>query len=449
MLSQSTGNPTVPALSNHSSEDEASDSPGGELELQNPGAREGSEIQVAVQRCDSRLETETYVFRRPVVLIGRSPDADLVLPDRRLGEMQIYLQQLAGRWAAVDLAAMSGDCPEQTRRPIHWFDLDDQLQVGPYVIGRIGQQGQLPGSLVRLPATSGQTVAIIQFLNGRGRAGGQFSQTITRPITLLGKSRRCDLRLNDQSVADVHAGLIRIDDAVWVADLRRDQSVLVDGRPVWWSRLEDGAILQVGKFRFLMQSGGSRGRVDQWFEDANYGPAALAPPQPSGLSLESVMAFMRHVADMQNRFIECSQQQMQQQMQMMCTFLQILERWQSSPESIRSDGQRLIGLKHDLEQLKGKGRRKRPKRARRKISGDVVSSKDEPSASDGQLPPALSRPQVTGNPPGRNPAHELGIECACCPSPDTSNSQLRLTDRMANSAAQEESLGGWFRKLLS
>ena len=53
-----------------------------------------SEIALSVRRCESGLEPEVHTFQQPLILIGSNPDADLVLPDRRLEGMHLYLQKI-------------------------------------------------------------------------------------------------------------------------------------------------------------------------------------------------------------------------------------------------------------------------------------------------------------------------------------------------------------------
>jgi hypothetical protein len=294
----------------------------------------GPAISLSVCRYDNRQDVKTYDFQQPLVLIGSCPTADLVLPDPQLDLMHVYLQHIEGRWVAIDLSAISGCHSDEKGKPTaQWFDPECELRARGFSISHVAPQSKsssTASSPVAAPFCN-QSALVLDFLNGRGRAQGGLSHQITGPITLLGNSRLCDLWLRDSSVAEVHASLVRTRHGLWVADLCRNQNVLLNDSPECWAQLDDGSLLQIGKFRFRIQNGGSRGQMAAGFKNYRNDAAPRALPSrsssPHGLSEEGVLALVRQFSEMQNRFVESAQVQMQ----LMSVMLQQFGAVQPSP----------------------------------------------------------------------------------------------------------------------
>jgi hypothetical protein len=415
------------------------------------------------------LDPEFYAFQQPLILIGGHPDADLVLPDRRLDGMHLYVQEVAGRWAAFDLAALSGRDVDHDRQPASWFDEGDELQLGPYRITQASRRDESSSARACAPSDSEPPIVSVQFLNCHRDAGEHVSHAIASPVTLLGSSRRCDLCLRHESVVGVHASLIRTPHGLCVADLIRNQTVLVDGQPVYWSRLDDGSVLQVGKFRFLIHLGGARGRRDGWFENGHNSHSAGCARPASGISEEVVRDLLKHFAEMQDRFVETQArfgEHSQQQMELMSRLVQCLaERPLPSTAAFsgppHKNGQPLLAtVPESGGQTRGaRIRGKRRKRGeRRAAAGDSrPAALPAPTPADrGDSPMDPHDQQPTKN------ERTIGDSClsaaaspgsvaeatgearhSAYPLPDAASAQERLTDRMANSRTDQ--VGFWKR----
>ena len=82
---------------------------------------------------------------------------------------------------------------------------------------------------------------------------GSTAQTwlpLERDVLLLGRSARCDFRLNSPEVAPVHCLLIRRADGWQVRDCGSLNGSRLNGKPIQEAPLGDGDVLQFGTFSF-------------------------------------------------------------------------------------------------------------------------------------------------------------------------------------------------------
>lgn len=311
-------------------------------------------ISVSVWRQEIDSPAETYIFQQPFVLIGRSPENDLPLPDPKVSFRHLYLQLVAGSWLFVDLGLISGaSTSDKGKNTSGWFEPESELSVGPYTLKHLRSQSS---ELIR-PATSTVSpstrlpIVDLEFLNKKGTRRGGQTRRIVGPVTLVGASRQCDLWLRDDSVSKVHASLVLTPQGLWVVDLLGRDSVLVDGRPAYWKQIRDGSLLEIGRFRMRV------------LYDAARHPAARQPTDreqlqkvPVGkrrsssgsgsLSEESVMGLLQHITEMQNQFFEHSQLQMQ----FMTEMLAHLGRTQRA--SVGQDLARIDEIGRELNEIK-------------------------------------------------------------------------------------------------
>jgi pSer/pThr/pTyr-binding forkhead associated (FHA) protein len=202
-------------------------------------------------------------YARPFMLIGRQPTADLLLNHDQVSRRHAYLQAIVGRVYCIDLASRSKTFwhGHPDARSQGWLDSGQFIQVGPYRIHRTDR-----------PADLEQQAPVTNPLAGEGvegshcevlprvalelpfRAGGQSSTwTVGGLLTLVGRSTECQLELNDKSVSQYHACLIRTPLGLWVTDLAAREGVHVNGTRVRWSWLADGDLVRLGLFTLVVR----------------------------------------------------------------------------------------------------------------------------------------------------------------------------------------------------
>lgn len=290
---------------------------------------------------------EQFSFNQPFVLIGRSPDCDLTLPDRSISFRHAYLQRMFGRILCVDLASRTGTHWEQGQRPFGWFDEHHPIKVGPYELKLVSHvlddEPEAPefDAKTFFRSFSDHSVLPTVSLQHLSRRGPGESWTINRPITLVGASHRCKLRLKHKSVSVVHCSLLLMPDGLWVVDLLGRGGTRVDGDLVRHVRADDGATLQVGRYAFRISyesPPGNKSSTDQT-------PAPTTIHQ--GVSEEFVGRLMNQIANMQQQFLQHSQMQSEMLMQFFGTM------YTNQHNLLRDEMERLHEINREMRDLKG------------------------------------------------------------------------------------------------
>jgi FHA domain-containing protein len=168
-----------------------------------------------------------------------------------IGELQDYLAEHARRERFALLSS-----------PVVVFHTDEDIQIGEFGIAtRMVPKGpQEPGAPAAEAAPGAtmiyrqaqqqteaadaveteapQEVAALEF------AGRRYE--LSKPRTVLGRSRECDIQVPDPNISRRHAEIRREGEAWWVVDLGSTNGVMVDGRREQRLRLEPGTRFTIG-----------------------------------------------------------------------------------------------------------------------------------------------------------------------------------------------------------
>jgi hypothetical protein len=190
---------------------------------------------------------------QPFAMIGRRPGNDLILPHEAVSRYHAYLQVIGGRLFCLDLESRTGTRGENSNASPEQPGFDQTIRIGPFrihVSGDLQSSGTWLGSenlkdpLQVEPAADAFLRAVeLDFLDVDQK---RSSWRMTRLLALVGQSARCKVQLVHPSVAKFHCSLLRTPRGVWVVRLRRNISV--NGVSVYFTRLNHGDVLQVGKF---------------------------------------------------------------------------------------------------------------------------------------------------------------------------------------------------------
>lgn len=223
----------------------------------------GPSSQVAIQVTKERQTLRTLTVGPGSILVGRDPGCDLHLDDRKVSRRHCQIQVGADRIAVTDLESSNGTFLGRShlppRRAMTWAP-GTPLRVGPFILNlgteveaeerpRPAAEPSARPSVAELPA------------GGRARriACGHATPSMVvlreRPIT-IGRSKTCEMVLNDPGIAHRQCQLQLRGDQVWVSDLseagttKLGNEALAPGAPrVWY----EGQMLQLGPFS-LVQS---------------------------------------------------------------------------------------------------------------------------------------------------------------------------------------------------
>ena len=164
-------------------------------------------------------------------------------------ELQEYLAQHARRESYVMLSP-----------PVVLMTTDDDLAVGEFGIAtRMIQQRSARDAAPEPAAQPAQTMVYRPTEPpGSDTAGevaretvalvdGQTRHEITKPVTVLGRSAGCDVRLSDPNVSRRHAELRQQGTSYWMVDLDSTNGVEVNGARVERAKLDHGDKVTLGE----------------------------------------------------------------------------------------------------------------------------------------------------------------------------------------------------------
>ncbi|MBD3676003.1 MAG: FHA domain-containing protein [Planctomycetaceae bacterium] len=356
----------------------------------------GVAFEVHVLNAEDDL-IDTYRFTESFVLIGRSPDCDLVLPHLDVSYRHAYIQEIFGRFVCVDLVSRTGTHWPEGPRPFGWFD-ESPVKIGPYRLqfscSEESENYDSHSSIFadpefhpqaffrRLSEKNSLPDVSLEFLGRRN----QQAWAIQWPIMLIGSSARCKLRLQHKSVSKVHCCLNLKPDGLWVADLLGKNGTLVDGEPVRSQRLNDGSVLKIGKYEFRVHYNSPSENLSQIQKDTSQ------PGPPAGVSEKAMSQLIAQIADMQQQFLE----QSSQQTKMMLEFFSMMHTNQHN--LLRDELNRVHKIEDELREL-------RELLAKSNQSGAATAEpQTEPNTSDSKSSalPRLEEPRPQSAPDASN-----------------------------------------------
>ncbi len=152
--------------------------------------------------------------------------------DLRVGEFGIATRTM-GAPAEVAAAAASAPPPAAAAAP------------GPVIDQTVLYQGPATAAPVAAPARPSPGRAVL-----RGRQG---DYTVGAAVTVIGRSRRCDIVLTDPNVSRQHAEIRRQDDGFMLLDLGSTNGTRVNRRDVKQVVLQHGDRIELGTTELLFE----------------------------------------------------------------------------------------------------------------------------------------------------------------------------------------------------
>jgi pSer/pThr/pTyr-binding forkhead associated (FHA) protein len=222
------------------------------------GFREALRITIAGPRAG---DGESRGLPQPFAVIGRDARADVILDDPRVSRRHVYIQAVAGQVFWLDLESRTGTCDETGTRKSGWLAGGGLLEIGPFVIRRVGdgasagapgprEPGRESPLAVRAYGREPLPEVTLEFLNGPSQS---TVWPMNRVMSLVGSAKGCKFRLTDPSVSMFHAGLLRTPTGLWVVDLRGGRSISINSEPVRFGPLSDGDVLGIGRYRIRLR----------------------------------------------------------------------------------------------------------------------------------------------------------------------------------------------------
>ena len=82
---------------------------------------------------------------------------------------------------------------------------------------------------------------------------GSEAIEIVEDLTLVGRKKACDLRLDHKSVSKAHCVIVKTDGLLLVRDLGSTNGTLVNGQRIRWAALLPDDQLAIAIFRYKVQ----------------------------------------------------------------------------------------------------------------------------------------------------------------------------------------------------
>ncbi len=210
-------------------------------------------LRVAVST-PRRAEPQLVELAQPFAVVGRADEADITLEGDDVSFRHAYLQRLAGRVFCIDLSSKTGTYWGEKRRYSGWLSPRKAVRIGGYslFVRDDPADGVEPGNgeQTNLPAAQ---------LDGLDRAGRYvlefFDDSLPEPIreikheiALVGRSSKCQIQVDDESVSRVHCALVPTVEGLLVVDLLGRGGTRVDHKRIRWSYVEAGSVLKIGRY---------------------------------------------------------------------------------------------------------------------------------------------------------------------------------------------------------
>lgn len=198
-----------------------------------------------------------------VTTIGRSRECDIFLEDLAVHRKQASILRASQGYLLRDDHGSGDSFVNDKPVTSHLLQDGDVLCFGNTRLTFYAHEGTRP---FQLPSSRGQerkrlkkldpdtsTMAKVDLSNMRGTIG---SYDLNETETTIGRSRECDIFLEDLAVSRLHATIRRLSDSNYeIEDRRSATGTFVNGMRITRYRLMEGDTVQIGSSRLTFRRG--------------------------------------------------------------------------------------------------------------------------------------------------------------------------------------------------
>ncbi len=192
--------------------------------------------------------------------IGRSRDCDIFLEDITVHRKQASIVRTADGFVLRDDHGKGDSFVNEKSVKEHLLQDGDQLLFGNTRLIFYGHEGTRPFQLassrgrelhiMRSPEPHSSTIALLDLKSVRG---ARRSFELLSDMT-IGRSRECDIFLEDLAVSRLHATIRQMPDGGYeIEDHRSATGTYVNGMRITRYRLLEGDVVQIGSNRLTFQ----------------------------------------------------------------------------------------------------------------------------------------------------------------------------------------------------
>lgn len=192
--------------------------------------------------------------------IGRSLDSDIFLEDLTVHRKQASIVRTAAGFVLYDDHGKGDSFVNGISVREHLLNDGDQLLFGDTRLTFFGHEGTRP---FQLASSRGREIHIMKSSEPNSSAIAKLDLASVRgairsfellPEMTIGRSRECDIFLEDLSVSRLHATIHQLPDGIYeIEDHRSATGTFVNGMRITRYRLVEGDIVQVGSSRLTFR----------------------------------------------------------------------------------------------------------------------------------------------------------------------------------------------------
>ncbi|MCI0642406.1 MAG: FHA domain-containing protein [Gemmataceae bacterium] len=326
----------------------------------------GKPIHLAVER---GFTAQELVLQQPFAVLGNSPKADVLLEDSSVSARHVYLQVFGGQLFFFVTDRIRGALHQGQRLAYGWFARGDSLEVGTYRVTLLddgatplSDAGGSDGSGSSNPLSSGSTahlaVPFVTFDFGQ-ESRIESHWHMRRQLALVGRSSLCKVRIHTRTISRVHCSLVLTHEGPWVVDLLGKGGIKVDGQPIRFAKINNGAVLEVGNYRTWCRypvDGNSRSELPTQPAGRQLAtlppstrPLAPLPASPGALQTDTLQSLLLPLISQFNQMQNQMYDQFQQSMLRMFQLFSALHKDQL--QVLREELDRVHELTRELQTL--------------------------------------------------------------------------------------------------
>lgn len=209
----------------------------------------------------SQARSIRFCLRQPFALMGSHPSADIYQPAEKVRPRHVYLQAIEGRIFCINVSQTgSAKTMDKEIKTGCWLKPGQPVQFGTRQFKLIEDRRKTSDSEQEWndPLSAGSAFDIFGprlTLEIRDNDSDSITKTwqIDRLITLIGRTSRCAIQLNDDAISNVHASLVLTAHGVFVVDLLGRGGISINGHQVRAGFLDVGDELTIGPFSMKLQ----------------------------------------------------------------------------------------------------------------------------------------------------------------------------------------------------
>lgn len=183
-----------------------------------------------------------YTFEEGEFTIGRSQQADIMLPSDNVSRNHARLYTVDSRCYIEDLGSSNGVFVNGRRiHEVYQIQRSAQVKVGDYYLHIEGGSG-------------GSEEVVHCSLIGQNLAFTDQVFKVSRPVTLVGRGKNCSLTLIDPSISRVHSKLtVERGGSLTLEDLKSSNGTFVNGERIESATIEAGDVIRFGNAEMLVE----------------------------------------------------------------------------------------------------------------------------------------------------------------------------------------------------